>query len=89
MPWDCKFDKTALKDLQKIPKLHQERIIQAITVLAKDPFIKNNNIKRLSGTLTGMYRLRVGSYRVVYILEQNSQAMFIKAVLIRNEKTYK
>lgn len=89
MPWDCRFDKSALKDLQKLPKLQRKRIVQAITSLANDPHAKNNNLKRLSGTLAGMYRLRVGNYRVIYMLEQDSQAIFIKAVLIRNEKTYK
>jgi mRNA interferase RelE/StbE len=89
MPWDCKFDKSALKDLQKIPSRQQKRLLQAITILSKDPYRKNNKIKRLSGSLSDYYRLRIGDYRVLYLLEQDSQTMFVKAVLRRNEKTYK
>lgn len=88
MRWDCKFDKQAVKDLQNIPQQRQKRIIQAITVLTKDPFLKNNNIKRLTGVLTGYYRLRIGNYRVLYLLDPDSRAIFIAAVLMRNEKTY-
>ncbi len=89
MPWNCKFDKSAVKDIEKIPTARQKRIIQAITVSAKDPYLKNNNIKRLTGVLSGYYRLRIGDFRVVYLLDADSQTMFIKAILLRNEKTYK
>jgi mRNA interferase RelE/StbE len=89
MLWECKFDKQAVKDLQDIPQQRQKRIVQAITVLAKDPYLKNNNIKRLTGVLTGYYRLRIGNYRVLYLIDSNSQTIFITAVLPRNEKTYK
>lgn len=89
MSWDCKFDKSALKDFQKIPKQQQKRILQAIAVVAKDPYLKNNNIKRLTGTLSGLYRLRIGNYRIIYLLEQHLETMFVEAIVQRNEKTYK
>lgn len=88
MSWDCKFDKSAVKDLLKIPKTQQKRILQAVAIITKDPFLKNNNIKRLTGTLKGLSRLRIGSYRIVYLLDQDAETIFIKAVLPRNEKTY-
>ena len=89
MHWDCKFDKAVVKDLQKIPKQQQKRILQAVMVLAKNPYLKNNNIKRLTGILMGYYRLRIGNFRVLYLIEQNARTIYIKAVLPRNEKTYK
>jgi mRNA interferase RelE/StbE len=89
MPWACKFDKKAIKDLQKIPKARTKRIIQAIEVLAKDPYKPHNQIKALSGTLAGLFRLRIGNYRVVYFLNPEDKILFVKAVLLRNEKTYK
>lgn len=89
MSWDRKFDKSALKDLQKIPKQRAKHILQAITVIAKDPFLKNNNIKRLSGVLSGYYRLRIGDFRVLFLLDQDEQTLYVKAVLPRNAKTYK
>lgn len=89
MPWDCRFDKSALKDLQKIPRPQAKRILQAVTVVTKNPFLKNNNIRRLSGALSGYYRLRIGNFRVLYLLDQDENTIYIKAVLPRNEKTYK
>lgn len=89
MPWDCKFDKQAVKDLQNIPQQRQKRIIQAITVLTKTPYLKNNNIRRLTGVLNGYYRLRIGNYRVLYLLNPDTRTIFITAVMLRNEKTYK
>jgi mRNA interferase RelE/StbE len=89
MGWDCKFDKKAAKDLQKLTKLQQKRILQAISIVAKDPYQKHNQVKRLSGNLTGYFRLRIGDFRVLYLVDQNDRAIYIKAVLPRNEKTYK
>ncbi len=89
MFWDCKFDNKAIKDLQKIVPLQQKRILKAIKVLTEDPYLKNNKIKRLAGSLSSYYRLRIGNYRVLYIISQDERTIFIKAVLPRNEKTYK
>jgi mRNA-degrading endonuclease RelE of RelBE toxin-antitoxin system len=73
----------------KIPRPQQKRILQAVAVVSKDPYLKNNNIKRLTGILTGYFRLRIGNYRVLYLLDPDAHIVFIKAVLPRNEKTYK
>lgn len=89
MPWDCKFDKAALKDVQKIPQQQQKRILQAIGLIAKDPYRPHNKIKRLGGVLTGYFRFRLGNYRIVYLLNPDAQTMLVTAVLPRNEKTYK
>jgi mRNA-degrading endonuclease RelE of RelBE toxin-antitoxin system len=89
MSWDCKFDKSALKDLQKISPHQQKRILQSIAVLSNDPYLKNNNIKRLTGVLSGYHRLRIGNYQVPYLLDNNTNTIYIKAVLLRKERTYK
>jgi mRNA interferase RelE/StbE len=89
MGWNYRFDKKAVKDLQKLTKLHQKRILQAIAIVAKNPYRKHNQIKRLSGSLGGYFRLRIGNFRVLYLLDQDDHTIYIKAVLPRNEKTYK
>ena len=59
------FDKRVLKDLRKIDKQHQKQIIEAIEEkLAQDPYIG----KRLLGDLSGLYRYRVGKYRIIYAI---------------------
>ncbi len=59
------FDKRVLKDLRKIDKQHQKQIIEVIEEkLAKDPYIG----KRLLGDLSGLYRYRMGKYRIIYAI---------------------
>ena len=70
------FDKKVLKDLKKIDKKEQLKIIEAIEFkLAKNPFIG----KKLVGDLSPFYRYRVGNYRVIYsIYEDKIEIEIIK-----------
>ena len=57
------FDDKVIKDLKKIDKTWQTKIIQKIeTVLTKNPY----NGKKLVGNLSDYYKLRVGNYRIIY-----------------------
>lgn len=89
MSWECKFDKKAVKDLQKIPKARIKRILQAIDIITRDPYQPHNQIKTLTGMLAGYLRFRIGNYCVIYLLDPNTKTLYVKAVLPRNEKTYK
>lgn len=88
MPWDSRFDKSALKDLQKLQPKLQKRILQAIEVISQDPYRKHNKIKRLEG-MNDCFRFRLGDFRIIYLLDQDTKIMYVKAILRRNEKTYK
>jgi len=56
------FDDKVKKDLKKIDKLWQKKIIQAI----KEKLIENpHGGKKLVGNLSPYYRLRVQDYRVI------------------------
>lgn len=57
------IDKPAMKFLAKQPKPQQERLLRAIYALPAD-----GDIKPMSGH-DGLYRLRVGSYRVLFTVE--------------------
>ena len=45
-----------------------ERIVLKIHAYVENPGAQANNVKRLKGTL-GLYRLRVGDYRVIFVLK--------------------
>lgn len=68
--------KTAIKDLKKIAIPTRERILNAINKLP------SGDVKRLRGYLT-YYRLRVGNYRIIYSVENDTIIVF--AVLPRGE----
>lgn len=63
MSYKVIFEKSAVKFLQKQPKDQQERILKAVYKL---PDV--GDIKTMQGH-ENLYRLRVGSYRVIYSLE--------------------
>ncbi|WP_281886561.1 type II toxin-antitoxin system RelE/ParE family toxin [Paenibacillus sp. YYML68] len=69
MTYSIEIDKSALKYLQKLDKKMRTRIIQHLQILAEDPFHPELDIKRMQGTFQD-FRLRVGSYRVVYTVEE-------------------
>ena len=61
--------KRVLKDLGKLDTSIKERIGDKLKVLMEDPF---TNIKKLSNTSIGTYRIRIGDYRVIYDIDQDN-----------------
>ena len=59
------FERNARKELLALPVAVRERIMEAVQRLAVDPF-KSVNVKSLNG---GVFRLRVGDYRVIFLVK--------------------
>ena len=58
---------SAAKELERVVKSERTRIIAAIDQLGENPFLGN----ALKGDLRGLRRFRVGNYRVIYeVLEE-------------------
>lgn len=70
------ISKAAQKDITALPVAIQVRVQDAILGLAAYPQV--SGIKALKGSLRGKYRVRVGSYRVVF--ELGSGALTVVAV---------
>ncbi len=60
----------AVDDLKRIDRAHQKIIKAKLKILADNPLALKNNIGRLSGTGEMIFRLRVGTYRVIFKKEQ-------------------
>lgn len=60
-----KFLDRAIKDLQGIDRPFQHIIKSKLEVLKQDPRALKNNIIALKGE-KDLYRLRIGSYRVIF-----------------------
>lgn len=76
MSYRIVIEKPALKSLQKQPRTQQERLLRAIQAL---PDV--GDIKPMNGH-ENLYRLRVGSYRVIYTVEGN--LLIVRVLTIGN-----
>lgn len=64
MKYKIVIEKLAEKFIIKLPKPEKERVLKAIYQLPE-----GNDIKELKGKKNkGLYRLRVGDYRVIYTI---------------------
>ncbi|HHF99050.1 MAG TPA: type II toxin-antitoxin system RelE/ParE family toxin [Candidatus Aerophobetes bacterium] len=63
----------------RLDKKQRERIGKAIDKLKENP-LQGRNIKRLKGELEGKYRLRVGPFRIVYIVDKSKNLIVIESI---------
>jgi mRNA-degrading endonuclease RelE of RelBE toxin-antitoxin system len=64
------LSRAAQKDIASLPLVVQIRVQDAILRLASYPDI--TGVKALKGALRGQFRVRVGSYRVVFVVQANA-----------------
>ena len=81
------------KTLDKIPSDYQETIIAAIRSLGINPRPQSKRTKKLTGELivshfVAEYRLRVGSYRVLYDIDDEHKKVVLLKLAKRDENTY-
>ena len=65
MNYEVKFYKDALKSIRKLDPLTRNRILDHINILSENPRNPELDIKTMQG-FENKFRLRVGSYRVVF-----------------------
>ena len=73
------------KDTRRLPHADRKKIDQAILELASHP--RPHGCKKL--TDNEGYRVRVGNYRVLYTIDDQSKTIVIYRIKVRNESTYK
>jgi mRNA interferase RelE/StbE len=76
MSYSIEILRTAQKQLSKIEQTQQQRIIDAIRELAADP--RPSGCKKLSGRPA--YRIRIGSFRVVYEIHDKQLLVIVVTV---------
>ena len=83
--YELKFLGKALQDLKKIDFPHQKIIKEKLLILAENPEVLKNNIKKLAGVKEDYYRLRVGNYRIIYEKRDNDLIILIIRIGHRGE----
>ena len=83
--YKLKFLRKAMDDLKKIDKAHQKIIKGKLLILVKNPSALKNNIKMVSDSEEKFYRLRVGSYRVIFKKEEKKLIIVVIRIGHRKE----
>jgi len=66
MAYTVEFTARAVRDLRAIARADQERIAKRIDGLAENP--RPYGVRKLEGE-DGLYRIRVGDFRIIYLIE--------------------
>ncbi|QKW07022.1 type II toxin-antitoxin system RelE/ParE family toxin [Streptomyces sp. NA04227] len=83
MKYAFRFTTAAQRQLRTISRPEAMRILAALTALGDDPYREDADIKKLTGP-SGLYRLRVGNYRVAYQI--NDGELLILVVKVGNRR---
>jgi mRNA interferase RelE/StbE len=73
----------AAQDLERLDKPTGRRIVQRINWLAAN--VDAIRLEALTGDLAGLYKLRVGDYRIIYEVLWDEETIVIHAVGHRRE----
>jgi len=77
--YEIEISKKAEKDFSKIHVTARQSIYSALEKLLSDPY-KSRHVKKMQGEWKDAYRLDVGSYRVIYAI--NDQRLVIVVIKV-------
>jgi mRNA interferase RelE/StbE len=74
LPYASIFTKSFKKEFRKLHKDIQETVLKTLEKTVDNP----HTGKRLEGKLEGLWRYRVGKYRIIYLIdEEESNVVFL------------
>jgi mRNA interferase RelE/StbE len=76
------IETSAAKQIQRLQRTEQKRVMTAITALADEP--RPNGCTKLAG-LVDAYRVRVGNLRIVYVIDDGLHIVNVTRVAHRRE----
>ncbi|WP_406354349.1 type II toxin-antitoxin system RelE/ParE family toxin [Streptomyces sp. NBC_01635] len=79
MKYAFRFTTAAQRQIRSISRLDAMRILTALTALGDDPYREDADVKKLTGP-SGLYRLRVDSYRVAYQINDGELVILVVKV---------
>ncbi len=88
MSWTSEFTNDAERDFKSLPKNVQRQITRVLATMETDPF--QGDVKPLHGPeWRGVFRRRVGSYRLLFTVNHASKLLVVVRILLRSEGTYR
>ena len=79
--YKVEWKRSAVKELEKLPRQAVTRVVEAVRNLASNPFPAG--IRKLTGS-DQTYRIRVGVYRILYSV--NVDQLIIEIIRVKHRK---
>ena len=79
MPYKSIFTRGFTREFDKLPKSIKEQILEALEKAIENPYIGT----KLRGKLEGLWRWRVGKYRIIYLIDEKEKAVVFLDVGLR------
>jgi mRNA interferase RelE/StbE len=83
-PFTIEFVKSARKEFEGLPFKVRSRIVEALQLLAQNPYSELLKVKKLKDA-HDLFRIRIGDYRVLYELQNEQLVVLVIKVGHRRE----
>lgn len=83
MSYRVLLSKHAFAFLESADQPLQRKLARCFDALSRDPR-EGNNVKRLTGSQQGLWRYRVGSYRVIYQIQDDHVIVLVTRIAHRS-----
>ncbi|SBW22590.1 hypothetical protein FDG2_2847 [Candidatus Protofrankia californiensis] len=80
MTYEIEWTTPALRERRKLDNVTARRILMAVTGLANDP--RPHGVRALVGESSGVLRLRIGDYRMIYHVEDDRVVVTVVRVAV-------
>ncbi len=78
MAYSVEFRSAATEDLEQLTLTIQQRILSKIRWLSEN--LDDLTLQALSANLSGLFKLRVGDYRIIYSFDVESQRITVHRI---------
>ena len=82
--YSVEFVRSARKEFERLPSKARNKVVDALQLLAVNPYSELLNIKKLKGA-EDVFRIRVGDYRVLYEIRNEKLIVVVIKVAHRSE----
>jgi len=69
MPYKAKFSRIFLKKEERLPSNIKARVVEALREILVNPHVGIS----LVGPLKGLWRIRIGKYRIIYEIDEKEK----------------
>jgi mRNA interferase RelE/StbE len=73
--WGVAFSRRAERDLDRIPKREAAQLRADLEKLAADPLTREVDVKKLQPLNEGVFRIRVGNYRLLFTFDKADRTL--------------